>query len=260
MVLNMEISSRDDIIGSSSAPYQNHLANSYEEFTRSYGVGHHSLDNYLAEVTGNFYSASTGDCTPSASCEWSDPSVATQLSAAAIPWKAYIEDLDGGSGYDVNHNPFAYLTNVDQSKVVASGPGTANDSAMLSDLNSPTTPDFVFLTPDINDDGHNTGVAYGDRYLSRLIPEIQATSWYRQGGTIVLTYDEGNDAGQGQGEYTTGAGNNVLTLVISAGTAGKGQNASYVNHFGVLRGIEAAYGLPYLGQAANAANGQLPLR
>ena len=64
MVLNMENQSITDILGNSAAPYQNSLASQYQKFTQSFGVGHYSLDNYLAQISGKFYSASDGDCDP----------------------------------------------------------------------------------------------------------------------------------------------------------------------------------------------------
>ena len=71
-----------------------------------------------------------------------------------------------------------------------------------------------------------------------------------------MTYDEGD--GGGQGEFLTGAGNNVLTVVISTATAGAPANSSYVNHFGLLAGLEKAYGLACLAEACTSSNGLLP--
>jgi len=45
----------------------------------------------------------------------------------------------------------------------------------------------------------------------------------------------------------------------SVGTAGAAANSGYVNHFGLLAGLEKRYGLPCLGQACSSSNGVLPL-
>ncbi len=46
-------------------------------------------------------------------------------------------------------------------------------------------------------------------------------------------------------------------MVVSAHTRGMGLQAGPLNTAGVLRSIEHAYGVPYLGDAASPANGSL---
>lgn len=262
MVIPMENESISNIIGNSSAPYQNQLAKSYQESTQSYGVGHYSLDNYLALFSGQWYSWSTGDCSAGSGCQASDQTLGNQLDTAGIPWMAYMQGMSGpcswsGSSYAVRHNPIPYFTSIPYSECQAKD---VPDTNMLSDLNSTSAADFVWYTPNLCNDGHDCSIATADNFLSNEIPAIQATNWYKAGGIIVLTYDEGNTSGQGQGEYTTGAGNQILTIVISAAKAGVGSYTAYHNHWGTLAGIEAAYGLPCLANACSSSNGKLPVR
>jgi len=267
----MENHSFGDIVGNPDAPYQTELAKSYETATNSYGVGHHSLDNYLALLSGVFDPWSTGDCAPGPGCEATDPSFPGQLDKAGIPWDAYMgamptdcdrqSDDNGipGQSYAVRHDPFVYFPELVGADCQRIQPG----SRMLGALDAPSPPDFVWYTPQICDDGGGddpcSTVAAGDRFLSEEIPAIQATSWYRDDGVIVLTYDEGDEAGQGSGEYLKGPGNHVLTVVISAATRGGRDLTAYLNHFGLLSGLEQTYHLGCLGQACSAVNGRLPL-
>jgi hypothetical protein len=285
MVLMMENQSVPDVIGSSSAPYQTQLSKNYEYATQSYGLGHFSLDNYLGLVSGNWYSWSTGDCSPGSGCmaPSSAQTLANQFDTAGISWRAYMgsmtsdaktsDDNGGGNGYGVRHDPFVYFPGLsgDTSDIQPAGTSSNWDSEtnLINGLNSSSAPSFVWYSPSICQDGGGDSapncsggatISAGDNFLKSEIPAIQATSWYKNGGTIILTYDEGDSSGQGQGEYTTGAGNHVPTIVISAATTGAANYTSYVNHWGVLGGIEQAYGLSYLGNAANSpANGRLPL-
>lgn len=271
LVLVMENHSYGDIVGSPDAPYQTMLSKTYETATNSYAVGHHSLDNYLALVSGVFDPWSTDDCNPSPSCESNDPTLPGQLDRAGIGWDAYMgamptdcdqksnDDGEPGQSYVVRHDPFVYFPDLLSKDCSRIQPG----SRMLGALDAPSPPDFVWYSPQVCDDGGGddpcSTVAAGDRFLSEEVPAIQTTPWYRDNGVIVLTYDEGDEAGQGTGEYLSGSGNHILTVVISAATRHRPPFTAYVNHFGVLAGLERAYGVRCLGQACSPENGLLPL-
>jgi len=266
MVIMMENQPYSSIIGNSSAPYMNSLAKSYQSATNSYGVGHYSLDNYLAMISGNFYTWSTGDCAPGSGCQTSATTLANQLDTAGVSWTGYFggmtsncskSDQGGSSGYGVRHNPFVYFTNVvpaDCAKVVP-------DTNMLTDLNSSSAPNFVWYSPVMCNNGGGDAscatIANGDTWLSKEIPAIQATSWYKNGGKIILTFDESSDSDtSGQ---NGDAGGHVYTVVISANASGKGSFTTYIDSYGILRSIQNSYGLSCLGSSCNATSGSIGL-
>jgi Phosphoesterase family len=202
MVLVMENESYDQIIGNSAAPYINSLANTYLRATCSYANAHNSLPNYLEMISGHAYEASgtRNDCTPSSCGPIAGTDIADQLDAARISWKAFMgampsdcdsNDAGGSGGYGVRHDPFVYFSQGRTS------PECGNDvpsTDLLAALDSSTPPDFVFYSPSICEDGGNDApcstIANGDRFLKGCVPAIMATSWYRDGGTIILTWDE----------------------------------------------------------------------
>ena len=269
MVLVMENESYDQLIGNSAAPYINSLASSYLRATCSYASAHNSLPNYLEMISGRGYEASgtPNDCTPSSCGPIAGADIADQMDAAAISWKAFMgampsdcdpSDAGGSGGYVVRHNPFVYFPQGRTSR------GCGNDvpaAGLLAAFNSSTPPNFVFYSPSICEDGGNDApcstIANGDRFLEEVIPAIMATSWYRDAGTIILTWDEsaGSDTSGRDGDK----GGHVLTVVISAATKGGKPSARYVDPAGILRTIEHAYGLSYLGAAAQSRSGSLPL-
>jgi len=269
MVFMMENQGYDQIVGNGAAPYTNYLARTYLLATNSYARGHDSLPNYLEMISGDAYEASgtSSDCTPSSCGPITGANIADQLNAAGIRWKAFMgampsdcdtSDGGGSGGYGVRHNPFVYFPQGRTS------PACGNDepsSGMLAALSSAQPPDFVFYSPSICHDGGNDApcatIANGDRFLSGRIPAIMATPWYRDHGTIILTWDEsvGSDTSGQHGDN----GGHVLTIVISAGTKGRPAYAGYVDTAGILRTVERAYRLSYLGRAASPASGSLPL-
>ena len=122
-------------------------------------------------------------------------------------------------------------------------------------------------------DGHDSpcvtgapgGLAQADTFLSQWVPKIMAAPAYRDGGLIVITFDEGSDAAACCGETSgispshpnvprpgkTGPGGGrtgavLLSPLIRPGTV---STVAY-NHYSLLRSIEDIFGLPHLGDAA----------
>ena len=264
MILMMENQSYRQIVGNPSAPSANALGRTYLRATNSYARGHESLSNYLEMVSGHTYEASgtSQDCAPSSCGRIAGTTIGDQLRAAGIRWQAFMGGMpsdcnssDAG-GYGVRHDPFVYFSQGRER------PECGHDvpaTGLLAALNSRTPPAFVFYSPSICQDGGNDAacstITSADRFLARRIPQIMATSWYRQGGTIILTWDEGTTNSGQHGDD----GGHVLTVVISARTRGTPPYAGYVDTAGILRTVEHAYALRYLGDAARAGSGMLPL-
>src|SRR6476661_11270806 len=111
----MENHETTSIIGSSSAPYINSLAQQYGVATNYYGILHPSLPNYLALTGGDTFGISS-NCTD---CFVNAPNLVDQLEARGKSWKAYMEDMpspcfvgDALPLYKQKHNPFIYYDNV----------------------------------------------------------------------------------------------------------------------------------------------------
>ena len=133
----------------------------------------------------------------------------------------------------------------------------SNFSDLNSNLNSPNAADFQWVVPDlVNSGGDNGTMQSGDSWLNSELPQIMNSTWYRQGGQIVILYDTGYE----DTSSTPSTGGQIPMVVVSAHTAGMGSIASPIDTAGVLRSIEQAYGLSFLGDAANASNGDLGKR
>jgi hypothetical protein len=265
MVVMMENESISNIIGNSSLPYINNtLVPHYPVLQDAYAVGHPSLPNYLELLSGSTWGV-TSDCAPGPGCEGST-NLAGQLDQAGIAWAGYMESMpsagyaggstggDDGYGdqlYAQHHNPFVYF------------PGLASELAthvkpltnMISDLNGASPPSFVWTTPNMLDDGHDGPLSTMDNWLSQEIPAIQATTWYQEGGRIILTWDEG--ASSDTAGIAAGNGGHVPDILISQALYNAPDVTAPVDQAGILRSIEGLYGLPLLNDAANSAHGSL---
>jgi hypothetical protein len=134
--------------------------------------------------------------------------------------------------YALKHNPFAYYGQSCPSQVV-------NFTHFASDMKT-EVPRFVWITPGLCNDGHDCSTAVADQWLSKVVPQILATSAWQDGGVLFITWDEG-----------FGAGNHVLTLVIHANPMERNSVRSY-DHYSMLATIEDRLGVPRLGRAARA--------
>src|SRR5690242_17029195 len=111
-VLVLENRSYENVFGNPAAPYLNRLARSGALATRYFAVTHPSLPNYVALTTGGHKTVNS-DC---AACRASGRSLAGQLEAAGISWRAYFESMRdrlstqwaSGAAYNPHYNPFAY--------------------------------------------------------------------------------------------------------------------------------------------------------
>jgi hypothetical protein len=153
-------------------------------------------------------------------------SLADQLTSANDTWTAYIEGqgvAEGGPGgcshptlgsadselaptatdaYVTWRNPFVYFQSLTESPACAS-----NDlgiAALAGDLTSAsTTPTFAYIAPDPCDDGSEVpcaagkpaGLAPAEAFLKRIVPEIESSPAYKQGGLIAITFDQAPQSG-----------------------------------------------------------------
>jgi hypothetical protein len=119
-----------------------------------------------------------------------------------------------GDQYATRHNPFVYFHSIIDSPDCNAD--VVNLDRLAQDLQSESsTPDFVFVTPNLCDDGHDGpcvtgqpgGLVSADAFLQKWIPLIQSSPAYRKDGLIVITFDEGG--------YTTAvAANGAVTITF----------------------------------------------
>lgn len=253
VVIVLENKEYGDVIGSRQAPYTNRLARRYGLATRSYGIRHPSLPNYLALTSGSTQGI-TSDCTD---CQVSSRNIVDQMESAGVSWKAYLEDMPGpcfhgafSGGYAKKHNPFAYYDDV------AGNPARCRRMVPLTqlaaDLRSASLPTYAWISPNLCNDSHDCNVRTGDRFLARTVPAL--LSALGPHGFLVVTYDEGVT---GAGCCADAHGGHIATIVAGPDVRRGAREAQPVDHYGVLRTIEDALGVDHLSGAARARNGSL---
>src|SRR5216110_2933058 len=150
------------VIGSSSMPYLNGLAQQYGLATQYYANTHPSIGNYFELATGQIISNNDSYSTIVPA-----DNVIRQLLAAGKTWKAYAEDLPSvgftgatSGGYARKHNVFALLSDVvnDATQVNNLVPFTQ----FATDLANGTLPDFSNIVPNLCNDAHDCSLSTAD--------------------------------------------------------------------------------------------------
>jgi len=256
MVVVLENHDYESVIGNSNAPHLNALAAHYGLATHSYATTHPSLPNYIALITGRTFGIDS-DCTD---CHVEGTTVTDQVTAIGQDWRAYMEDMpspcftgDSYAGlYAKKHDPFVYVDHIrtDAHTCAKVQPFTAFYPALAAG----TLPAYVFVTPNLCHDGHDCSLRQSDTWVGDFSARVIASSWFAQGGVLLLTYDEGStSAGCCQGA----AGGHIATWVISRSTRPGARLDTPVDHAGLLRTVELLIGVAPLGDAACACSGDL---
>jgi phosphatidylinositol-3-phosphatase len=243
----MENKNYSDVIGSSSAPYENALAAKCGLATNYHAITHPSLPNYIAMTSGSTHGVSD-DGSPS-----SHPLSGASVFSQGRPAKSYEESMPSScylsdSGlYRVHHNPEAYYTSV-RTACKSGGDvpmGTVSSGSFHNALIAGKLPRFSLVTPNMCHDTHDCSVATGDSYLKSLVPAILAAPDYQAGRlALFLTWDENDGL----------SGNRVPTIVVSPHVPAGTRSGTRFTHYSLLRTAEELLGVPLLRNAQTAAS------
>jgi len=299
----------------SIAPYLAHeLPKQGALLSGYYGVGHYSLDNYIAMISGQAPNPATqNDCEmydefvataskPDGNGQWPGTgcvypkhvsTLANQLTHANLTWKAYMEDMGADptresatcghpkigtqdmteratptDQYATKHNPFMYFhAIIDDQKYcdehVVNLDHLADDLAHLD-----TTPNFVYITPNLCHDGHDApckngepgGLISADAFLRTWVPRITSSPAFKKDGLLIITFDEGNDGttccnekplpgGPQPGGKLGPGGGRIGAVLLSRYIAPGTQSDVEYNHYSLLRTLENFFHLSHLGYA-----------
>jgi phosphatidylinositol-3-phosphatase len=240
------------------------------------------------------------------------PTLPVQLAEKELQWKAYVEDIgngaaaglpttcrhpslgtpDGsqapvpGDAYETWRNPFVYFHSL------VDGPECAKSDVGLEqlapDLKTATkTPALSYIVPSACHDGGElpcepgqpAGPLAAEAFLQTVVPEIEASPAYKEGGLIAITSAQAPQAGPKADASSccispaypnlpvpatvepstgpvkpTGGGGRVGLLLISPFVApGTVDESGYYNHFSLLLSIEELFELEPIGYATEEA-------
>jgi hypothetical protein len=279
-----------------------------------YGIGHYSLDNYIAMISGQAPNPDTqADCSiynefvptakkPDANGQWAGngcvypkgvSTLANQLTDAGFSWKAYMEDMGKDPAresatcghpvigtpdvterataqdqYATRHNPFMYFHAIIDKKKYCDNRVVNLDHLDYDLAKLGSTPNFVYVTPNLCHDGHDApckngepgGLISADAFLRTWVPRIVNSPAFKKDGLLVITFDEGNDGaaccneqplpgGPQPGGKIGPGGGRIGAVLLSPYIAPGTRSETEYNHYSLLRTLEDIFSVSHLGYA-----------
>jgi hypothetical protein len=232
--------------------YLKQLADEGAHFTDFRGVAHPSYPNYLAMISGSTFGIHGlfGD----AQKDFPDDPQHKTI-ADSLDWKNYAENypakpgsepyLYDGAKYARKHVPFLSFKKVQTQSfknVVSVDTRDAHNTFITDVENSRKNPKdpkykplpaYMFYSPNLDDDGHDTNLGTASTWLKNFLE-----NWFppdaRKSTLVVVTFDEG--------EPPEKATNHIYTVFLGD-MIKKGQVTHRYDHYDVLRTIEANFSL-----------------
>ena len=257
-MITEENHSYETVVGNSNMPYYNSLVAKYGLATQYYAEQHNSLSALMWLVAGQ--PITSNDATTS--CYTAD-NIARHLNAAGLKWRSYQESLPypGFTGvssglYVRRHNPIIDFTDACGSK------NSVPYTQLATDIANHATPNYAYITPNLNNDAHNGTLSAADSWLSKHVPAILALPEFKPGGDGILfvVWDEADLGGSGgldnrcTSTLKSGCGGRVATVVIGPQVKHGYKSSVRYDHANLLRTICDAMGFSSCPGAAAVSN------
>ncbi|KAI1330665.1 phosphoesterase family-domain-containing protein [Xylariaceae sp. FL0255] len=232
--------------------------------TRYYAHTHPSQPNYLAAVAGDYWGLDDDEVVR---IPENISTIVDLLESKEISWKGYFEGNPGpgymgkasvgtpehqsSSGtwdYVRKHNPFVSYDSINHhgSRLL----NLLSFDDFQRDFAAGTVPQFVMMSPDMLNDGHNTTLDYATKYSREFLkPLLTGGGFSSSERTLIqLTYDESEDY------YKP---NHIASLLLGNAVPKSLQGTTddtFYTHFSILSTMENNWDLPNLGRYDVGAN------
>ncbi len=235
VVVVLENKPYSKIMDPHKAPFLSSLARHSANMTRMRATSHPSQPNYLALFSGSTHGVTSDKCRSPITA----PNLGAQLLSTRRTYRSYAEGLPstGYQGcrsglYARKHAPWTNFTNV---------PAGTQQSFRSFPSHYAMLPDLSFVLPNMCHDMHDCNTRTGDRWLKSNLDSY--VRWaMTHNSLLVVTFDEG-PAGQP----------NQIPTLIAGQHVRPGNYPESIDHYTMLRTLEAMYGLPGIGTAAHRA-------
>jgi hypothetical protein len=233
------------VYGASDAPYINNtLMPTYDYASNYTNVVHPSEPNYVWLEAGFHMGLTTDNDPTNTNSTNTTDHIVNYLGRVGKTWKSYQESLPGSCGitssgeYAAKHNPFVFFQDVVGSYASPSASCLSHIvdlSALSTDIANNTLADFIEITPNLCDDGHDCANASVEAFLQSST--IQAVFNYvlnaNNHAILVIDWDESEKT-------------NLLPMLLIAppSTLAVVHNVTtQVHHSSFVRSIQMIFGI-----------------
>jgi len=222
-----------------------------------FGVTHPSEPNYAASVSGDYYGMDNDDLNM---IPRNISTVVDLLDSKRITWGEYQEDMPsvGFTGFEFlnpqtqanmyvrKHNPLVLYNSVENvtERLQKLKPLTS----FATDLKAKNLPQWIFITPNMTSDGHDSSVTVAGTWTRNFIEPLLDNEYFMKDTLVLITFDE---------NHTTTGANRVMGILmgdaVPAALHGT-TDAAYYDHYSEIATVEANWDLPTLGRYDVGAN------
>lgn len=219
-------------------PFLKQLSEMGAHFSNFVAVTHPSQGNYIALTSGSIHGVSDDGI-----YNLNVYHIADLLESKGLTWKVYVEGFPGkcytGSkmgGYVRKHNPMISYMNIQKNATRCAN--IVNAIQFDRDAEKGLLPNYVLYIPDLKKDGHDTGVAYADKWYRQKFSPYINNSQFMLNTILISTFDE-SEKYKGKNQiYTSIIGPEVKRINVSEA----------LDTYSLLRLIEDNWSLGNLGQ------------
>lgn len=116
------------------------------------------------------------------------------------------------------------------------------------DVNEDTLPQYAHISPDMNNDGHDTGIAFAANWTLAFLTPLLANKQFMEKTLILLTYDESE---------TYSIPNRISSILLGGAVPDElrgTKDDTLYTHYSILSTLENNWELPNLGRYDVGAN------
>ncbi|KAG6860741.1 hypothetical protein C0995_008005 [Termitomyces sp. Mi166 len=246
-----------DFVKAFDDPNLQALAKKGLSLTNYFALTHPSEPNYVASVGGEFFGIDTDDLL---NLPTNVSSIVDLLEDKGISWAEYQEDMpftgftefqflnpSGANDYVRKHNPLVIFESVNKDHRRLAN--IKNFTLFEQDLAHDALPQWMFITPNMTNDGHDTNVTFAGQWARGFLePLLENPNFNSKDTLIILTFDENGTDDQPNNVFAVLLGNAVPKKLI--GTL----DDNFYTHYSSIATIEANWNLHTLGRWDVGAN------
>lgn len=200
---------------------------------------HPSQGNYISMISGDTFGIRNDN-----NIDLTSTHIGDLLEAKGLTWKVYAEDYPGNcflgasqGRYVRKHVPFLSFKNVSTNPARCKNIVSAN--RLDQDITAHELPNYSLFIPNMQNDGHNTGVAFADKWLSKRFGPLLKDPKFMDGMLVVITFDESDSA----------ASNKIYTAVFGDSVISESTSKKAYTHYSILKTIENNWNLGTLNKS-----------
>jgi len=225
--------------------------------TEYYGLTHPSQPNYVASVGGDYFGL---DHDGFIRIPENVSTLVDLFDTQNIEWRGYFEGIPGpgymGQGsslregepwdYVRKHNPFVSFDSINWNGTRLENILSLTD--FQHDVQANKLPQYAHISPDMNNDGHDTSLAYATNWTRSFMAPLLANEDFMSNTLVLLTYDESE---------TYSIPNRIVSILVGGAIPDNLKGTSddtFYTHYSILSTLENNWQLPNLGRYDVGAN------